>query len=736
VPASSSLRLRLFSFTFGAALAASSVGCHPSPPVAPSWDGRAGAPVSDKDLPLAAAHYAFSRSGTPGRTELARPLADRLLIRSRALFAVGRERAGLAAVRLAAMIMRTNKAAPETLSNDAVAAFEHAVTGPAARGEEGPAIGIYLFWSVARPSDVKPKTHLDAIAKWTGSPADFPPSALVSVAREGVRRSDALAYSPTDGDRGASDKTLLEWMDQVVAFKEGERTPARYADEVYSAVLGYRTAGVRLVAGHLRDGDIAGAVDAISAPQSQGFIPDALRRALLDAGASPSLEGYEQVVASLLPNAKLEGMEDAVSDAVLGTSLAATGDHPQSGPLAEVVARGMFMAGSGDAAPAMLARALLGTKDDPRRPPAKDLGRAISVSAAAIRDYADREDYEAARRTYASTEPLLLAADRIGGVTPSTAMVKTLMGLIEGEAGRASNARTYFDEALAVEPLATAFAGRARIEAKEGNLTAARASIDKALAAKGTDGEPALQGDLLILSGDYARRAGDANGARAAYERALKLLVPMQKTAKGGTATEINARIAAILIRFEGAEAKEDEAATAAESASASDSRALARLAMMRFLRAVRTQNASKGKEAFRRAMALGLSGEDQVRAAVLARAIGKRGGLAEDTEITKVLTTAASKDDSAGRLAKFALGQLDAATLIAKAPSPRRVVSAKFVIAMTAWGNGGVDAARKDLEVVAKADVIGTVDGDLALEALDPSKGAIPGAPKGVTGL
>lgn len=726
----------LLAFTLGLAIASTSIGCHPSAPVAPSWDGRLGAPIAEKDLPLAAAHYSFSRAGTPGRTDLARPLADRLLIRAKALFASGRERAGLAAVRLAAMIIRTNKAAPESLSNDAVSAFEAAVTGPAARGEEGPSIGLYLFWSVARPTDAKPRAHLDALAKWTGSPADFPPSTLVSIARESVRRSEALAYSPTDADRAASDKSLLEWMDQVVAFKEGERTPARYGDEVYSAVLGYRTSGVRLIAAHLRDGDVPGAVEAISAPQTQGFIPDALRRALLDAGATPSIDAYEQVVAALIPNAKLDGMEDAISDAVMGTSLAATGDHPQSGPLPEVVARGFFLAGSGDVAPAVLARALLGTRDDPRRPPAKDLGRAISVSAAAIRDYADREDYDAARRTFTASEPLLLAADRIGGVTPSSAMVKTLMGLVEGEAGRGGAARVFFNEALAVESIATAFAGRARIEAKENDLVAARASIDKALAAKGTEGEPALQADLSILAGDYARRAGDVNTARNAYERALKLLAPMRKDAKGATAAEINARIAGILTRFEGAESKEDEAASFAEAAGASDSRALTRLSMMRFLRAIRTQNASRAKEAFRRSRAAALSTEDQVRAAILARAISKRAGLADDGEIMKVLTSAAVRDDAGGRLAKFALGQLDAATLMAKAPTPRRVLSAKLAVALVAWANGGVDAARKDLEAVARAEVIGTIDGELALEVLEPTKGAIPGAPKGIPGL
>jgi len=728
-------RHKLLAFAFSLALSATSVACRPGPPVAPTWEGKG--PVGEKELPLAAAHFVFSRPSTPGRTELARPLADRLLIRARGLLASGRERAGLASLRLAAMIVRTNKVAPETLSNDAVLAFDSAVAGPAARGEEGPAIGMYLFWSVARPADPKPKAHLDALAKWTGSPSDFPPSALVSISREAMRRTEALAYSPTDSDRAAADKSLVEWMDQVVAFKEGERTPARYADEVYAAVLGYRTAGVRLVIGHLRDGDVQGAIDAISSPQTQGFVPDALRRALLDAGSTPNVDGYEQILASLMANAKLEGLEEPISDAVLGTAIAGTGEYPQSSVIAEVVARGLFIAGSGDAAPAILAHALLGTKDDPRRPPAKDLGRAIAVSAAAIRDYADRDDYEAARRTYSATEPLLVAADRIGGVTPSPAMAKTLMGLIEGEAGRPVVATGLFNEALAVEPLATAFAGRARIEAARNDLVSARASIDKALGAKGTEGEPALQSDLWTLSGDYARRAGDANAARNAYEHALKLLVPMRASAKGGTAVEIGARLATIFARYEGAEAKEDEAATYADTAATSgDSRALARLSMVRFLRAVRTVNASRAKAAFRRSVDLGLPMEEQVRAAILARAVGKRANLADDPDLTKVLTTAAAKDDQAGRLAKYALGQLDAATLVAKAGSPRHTLTARFAIAIVTWGTGGLEPARKDLDAVAHSDVIGSVESELALDILEPAKGAIPGSPKGVPGL
>ena len=67
--------------------------------------------------------------------------------------------------------------------------------------------------------------------------------------------------------------------------------------------------------------------------------------------------------------------------------------------------------------------------------------------------------------------------------------------------------------------------------------------------------------------------------------------------------------------------------------------------------------------------------------------------------------------------------------------PEPRRALTARFVAAMHVWGNGGLDAARKDLEAVAHADVIGAVESDIALEVLEPARGAIPGTPK-VPGL
>ncbi len=724
---------RLLAALFGALLLTPALGCRPSAPVAPSWEGAAGAPISEKDLPLAATHYVFSRPGTPGRTELARPLADRLLQRAGASFASGREQSALAAMRLAAMLVRANKAAPEGLSDPAVAVFERAVVGPGARGEEGVAIGMYLFWSVARPADPRPKAHLDALAKWTGSPADFPPSALVTIGREALRRSEALAYAPNDADRPAADKALVDWMDEVVAFKDGQRTPARYGDEVYAAVLGYRTSGVRLVANHLRDGDVNGAIDAIGAPQTESFVPDAIRRALLDAGATPSAEGYEQIIAAMLPAAKLEGLDAAVSDAVLGTALAGIADHQSSTVLAEVAARGLLMAGSGDAAPAILARALLGTRDDPRRPPAKDLGRALAVTSAAILDYADRDDYDAARRTFASAEPLIVAAERIGGVSPSPAMLKTRMGKVEGEAGKPAVARKLFDDAIAAEPLATALAGRARLEAREGNLAAARASIAKALSSGGIEGEPALEADLRILAGDYARLAGDAAAARTEYERGLKLLASLGKQAKGASAAEVFARVVTVLVRFEGAAEREDDAAALAETAGG-DARAVSRVIFTRFLRALRTVDVSRAKALFRRAGEVGLSQEEQVRAAILARAILKRAGRPDDSDVSRALTQAAAKDDAAGRLARVALGQLDVATATAKAGSPRRELDLRFAAAISKWGASGLAAAKPDLEAIASADVVGAMQSELAREVLDPSKGVLPGAPA-VTG-
>ena len=723
-------RSALVSALLASSLAFFALGCPGRPAVAPTYQVQAGVPIAEKDVPLAITQYVFTGVDKPDRLALGRPLADRMLMRARELFASGREETGLAAVRLAAMLVRDNDVPPESLSDGAVAAFDAAVQGPAARGDEGAAVGLYLFWTLARPADPRPKQHLEALAKWTESPQGVP-SALVSLGREALRRSEALAYAPTSGDLPAADASIVRWMDQIVAFKDGERTPARYNDEVYWAVFGFHTSAARLVAGHLRAGDVGGAIEAISAPQTQGFVSEPLRRALLDAGSEPSQDAYEGVLAALMGEAKKgEGLVEPMSDAILGTALTATGAYPRDTRIAEVVARGMLMSGAGDAAPAILARALLGTADDPRRPPAKDLGHALTIATAAVRDYADREEYDASRRTYAATLPLLSAANEVGGVDPSSAEVETLMALVEGEAGRPEVARSLFDEAIASDPIPVALAGRARLDARDGDLAQARARMAKALAAKGLQEDLLLAADIYALSGDLARRAGDQAAARQGFEDALRMLAAAH-TAKNVSPADLGRRTARILARFDGAEAKEDDAASVAESTS-TEPKMVAGSVLHRFLRALRAPDPKRARAAFRRAMDLGLRSEDLVRAAVLARAIAKRANVTVDPDVTKVLTSAAAKDDAAGRLAKFALGQLDDKTLVSKAGSARRVQQAQFVIAITRWGDGGLPAAKKDLETVAHGDVIGAVEVEMALELLEPDKAVLPGTVKG----
>jgi hypothetical protein len=704
------------------------LGCHTPGPVAPTYEAQKGAAIDDAEFPLAAAHYALSKPGSSQRADVARPLADRLMLRAGSLFAGGRERTGLAAMRLAAVLVRVNRVAPEGLADLAANVFDAAVAGPAARGEEGVALGLYTFWSIARPKDPRPKMHMDALADWTGAPKDFPPSRLVSLGREATRRSDALAYAPTAAERPTVDETLMRWMDQIVAFKDGDRVAARYSDEVYAAVLGFRTSGLRLVAGHLRDGDFAGANEAIAAPQTQGFIPEGLRRALLEAGASPTENGYTQLIGALLPSMKVETAEESVADAILGTSLAGSGDYPRSPTLAEITARGFLLAGAGDAAPAILARALLGTKDDPRRAGAKDLSRALAITSAALRDYADREDFDSARRTFSASSPLLLAADQVGGVSPSSAMVKTLMAVVEGEGGRPLVARTLYDQAIESEAIPTALAGRARLEAREGHVAAARALCEKGLQSPGVTTEGALHAEVLALCGDLARRGGDFPGARTHYEKALRALVLLRSAAKGPTAAELGRRIALILARFADAADAEDAAETMAESAASVDTRALYRIALVRWFRALRGPNPKRARSAFERAVDLGLTQEELVRAAILERAVAKQAAVNPDPGVVKVLNAAAGHDDQAGRMARFALGTLDATTLIAKSVGPRRTVLAKFVVAIAHWGEGGVATAKAELAELARADLIGALESELVLELIEPEKATIPG--------
>ncbi len=717
---------RVLSVASTLTLAACALGCPGRGPVAPTYEHRGGAPISDEELPLASASFAFAPPKGAVRKDLARPLADRLLQRAVGLFAKGREQQGLASVRLAAMLLRTQQIAASDLTPQAVAALEVAVNGPAARGEEGPALGLYSFWSNARPNDARPKAHLENLEAWGSPQADG--AFLISASREARRRSDALAYSPTIEGRAAADASLYRWMDGVVLFKDrdGRRNVDRYSDEAYAAVTGYRQAGLRLVAGHLRDGDLEGAITAIDDPKAEGFIPEDLRQALQ---AGTSAGAYRELIGTCVKYTKIEGLDETLGDAVLGVGLLGTGEHPTDAMLAEVSARGFLSAGEGDAAPAILARALLGTKDEQRSPGAKELARALTVVAAGVRDFADREDWGAARRTYANASPILDAADKATGLATQVASVRTLQGFLEAEAGRPAAARPLFVSSIATEPNAAAYAGLAQLDAREGKLADARAWLDKALALEGVQADAGLYADVLAAAGDVARRSGDAAKARAHYEHALRVLVNLRAASKGAVAADVGRRVAAILAHVEGAAEKEEEYATAAESA-ANDPRLHAWVARQRFLRPLRTVDPKRAHAAFSRGVDLGLHGLDAVEIAVMVRAIDKRAGVVGpvDAESEKLLKALATKDDAAGKLAKAVLDGGDLAALGPTLGDEHAALTARFVLALQKWATGGPAAARAELLAVVQDDHLGALEADLALDALEPATGAIPG--------
>ncbi len=719
----SSASVRFFAVTSTLALAACALGCPGRGPVAPTYEHRGGGPISDDELPLATASFAYAPQRGAVRKDLARPLADRLLQRSARLFARGREGQGLASVRIAAMLLRTQQIAASELSNEAVAALEAAVDGPAGRGEEGPSYGLYAFWSLARPNDPRPKGHLDNLGAWDAPQPDG--GFVINAARDARRRSDALAYEPTIDDGPAADAALYRWMDGVVLFKdrEGQRGLERYGDEAYAAVTGYRQAGLRLAAAHLRDGDFEGAISAINDPKAEGFVPEDLRQAL-DNGTSAS--AYHELIGICLKYTKVEGLAEPLGDAVLGVGLAGTSEHPNDEALAEVTARSFLVAGEGDVAPAILSRAIVGTKDEERRPGTKELGRALAVVAAAISDFGDREDWGGARRAYSNAAPILATAEAVGGVSPQVAAVRTLIGFLEAQAGRPAIARPLFQAAIKAEPNAAAYAGLAELDAREGKLAEARAWLDKALAVEGLGGDAGLHADVLAEAGDLARRAGDAGKARELYRRALRVLLPLRAASRGSISADVSRRIAAILSHFEGMADKEAAYTSAAESA-ANDPRLLAWVVRQRFLRPLRTVDVKRAHAAFERSVELGVRGLDALEVAVMARAIERRSGLAADGDADKLLKALATKDDAAGKIAKAVLDGGDLAALAGGFDDAHAILAARLANALLRWGAAGPAGARAELTAVVNDEHVGSLESDLAAEALEPTL-AIPG--------
>ncbi len=712
------------------ALGVGALGCHGSPAVAPKWVPAANLrEVRDDELAVAYAEWVM-RGATGARDAIATPIAERLLARAKSQLEGGRERTALVLVRQALSVLRLAHVPPQRLSDAAVSTLAAAVEVVSRTGDEGAASGLYSLWSAARPEDARPRGHLEAIGDWLRDGDRAVRGDLSRKQRELYRASDALPFELDPSRFAAVDRLGADWVGRLQQIRRLDRGGGPVDPERAEALDYYaRSTAVRLLTHHLRDGDLAAGAALTERPELGPEINGPLRVAISDANASHGGEACAMVLRELSPAARLDGLADAVSDAATGVAFACLPHNAHDAAIAEVAARGELAAGLGDAAVALLARALLGTEDDPRRPAATELGTALTVSANAIREDETREDYASARRAFAAAAPLVSAADDVGAVTPSASAVRALMAQIEGEAGDPTASERLVALALEHEPSAAAHAQRARLARARGDLDGARQAVRSALALDRPT-EPLPMAIHRALEGDLARLAGDASQARASYEAALGLLLPLRASLTGPASADVGARIAAIHRHFAGGELLEDAASTMAESAASGAPGLTGRLVLGRFARALARLDPKAAKAAFHRALELGVPADERVIGAALARAVSVRAGASVDPTITQEIESISTRDDEAGRLARVALGKEDPAAAMSKARNARRAQQIELVLAAMAWAARAPDAQAK-LLAIAHGKVIGSTAALLAEAMAMPERAFLDGSPK-----
>jgi hypothetical protein len=658
--------------------------------------------IHAEQLPETVNRWLFDRENS---SKYAMPLAEYLLVRAKSLLEKGHQRRALFAIRVAAAMIRKAKGAPNALSDDAVSALDLAVTKPASWGESGTAKGLYSFWLAARPDAQDAKTHLEALQTWL-TPREN--ESLFAANNNAIlAETDRIAYSPTPSpDVARLDQELVRWMKQILQTANQDMLAFELHPEDFEASrAGFQSAGLRLIALHLRDADFEGAVSAINNRYAAHFLPMEFAKAVLNL-PSQNQQSVEDVL-DQLPKLSIntdegthgEDSHDIIDDINFGVSIEGARLYPSSEIIAVGVARTLAMAGIGDSVPSvmhsMIERVV---KSGAHENIGERAELALRFAKYIVEDFAALEDFDAVTRTYneasALSKYLVSSSEAWSDVTAEVAFVNAKVAnytLAEKLTGSHSN-------------VAMMSWVRAILFARAGNFGEAFRVAQQA-DSDYTDHKSIEYADLLMFAGDLATILGKPDSALTRYDYALRIAT----SAKATTPLDAFAHIMAVYSRFaDGADIERDAFGRAMDFVHA-NSKMQRDLVLLSVVRALQTRDEKALVEKVNHLLDFGLPPQLQ---ALMGSFVVSVAPHESHPRIDKILTTLASRDDLAGALASFALGKTDVGALTARDPKSE---DSRLAVMVRAWATKDKTFASQAEAVVSNARY-GASDSTIAL--------------------
>lgn len=381
-----------------------------------------------------------------------------------------------------------------------------------------------------------------------------------------------------------------------------------------------------------------------------------------------------------------------------------------------------------EATPAVLVDAVKSHAD------ARVTSEALALTLDAMASEEEAADPEAARRTFKAAQPLLAVASEkalVGKVHPSAARLRAAMGEMDLREGRIDEARTLLKQSADEEKSGSVLLSLARIEWRDGQTQPALEHLADALTAQDVSRDPALRGEVLLLTSDVVRDKGDVAAARTPLTEALKGLVQSRGAQGGDARARVERVLSRVLDRF-GAAQPAQRALERAYAAAPGDRHQATQTIELLIGRAFVRGDLPAAREGLSRALGTDLDADDLVYFALWVRLLERQERVATDGAPDRVFASIAddvpSREKWVATLARFGEGHIKGDELVARATTPIQKYEALFYSAMDRRASGDTKGGDNLLRQVVAGTGLELSEVSLARNLLDPTRTQIGG--------
>jgi tetratricopeptide (TPR) repeat protein len=690
-------------------------------------EAASGAPVhpidaTDDSFAPTVGELLLKREPSPERLNKLVGVVRYQLARAGALLESGHDAAGLDAMEGALYLVRAGEFHPSMIDGR-MPALALAAAAVARKGTEGRALAVYSMLDRILPKGAdrtEVEAHLSAIKTWEEKTRSRGPlQAAGGDARNSLQRA---LWDPSPDIVRAARAGTIEWIDRAIGYSKEQTPPSDdfEREEAIEAYRAIRTGAMALAALYLRNGDPAGAIDAMDSPHVARVVSphlhDALRRAAEDDDAEAWLELFSTFDRLGATETDVTLDPELARAAAWGSAVELYRVEPETMRGVMPIATLLMRHGMSEVTPVLLSPVVAKTTE------AEIASWALGYVLEALMMHDAVGDLAAARRTFQKAAPILAAVEKrptAKDVSPSVARVRYAMGALEARAGELLTARPLIEAALRVEPTLPGFELLGAIDRQRGDDKAALGSLENVVKIATESSDPDSIAAAELTAFEIYRDRGNAAEAAKALEVALHRALDAQKLARSAaeqaTAERILARVLERYGNLDGAR----RATMRAYEASRGDLRQMTATVLEAARRGLIRSDLRGTREAARHAIEANLAADDLVYVALWLRILEHKLGVPSDGTVEEAFAKIDEDDGWAARLRSWGAGRLSDEQLLASARSRVEQTEASFYVAMAAYAMNDARAAER-LDRVAKSEAIELVEVGIARDLSD----------------